>query len=58
MHSRELRKGPTTTEEYWSRKAKSEVSVRTKWRQGYVNKVAEVLNQGMIPVNNGDILHR
>jgi len=27
-------------------------------RQGYVCKVAEMLNKGMIPTNNGDILHR
>ena len=27
-------------------------------REGYVNKGAGMLNQGMIPVNNGDILHR
>ena len=26
-------------------------------RQGYVNKVAGMLNTSMIPVNNGDILH-
>ena len=27
-------------------------------RQDYVNKVAGMLNSGMIPVNNNDILHR
>ena len=26
-------------------------------RQGYENKVAGMWNTGMIPVNNGDILH-
>ena len=25
--------------------------------QGYVNNVAGMLNTGMIPVNNGDIMH-
>ena len=30
----------------------------TTLRQGYVCKVAEMLNKGMIPTNNSDILHR
>ena len=30
----------------------------TTMRRGYVCKVAEMLNKGMIPTNNGDILHR
>ena len=67
MLSRELRKGTTTTAEFMvQKKPKGEVAYKDKMekrfdislKQGYMNKVAEMVNQGMIPVNNGCILHR
>ena len=39
-------------------KTKMEKRLDTTLRQGYVCKVAEMLNKDMIPTNNGDILHR
>ena len=39
-------------------KMKMEKRLNTTLRQGYVCKVAEMLNSGMIPTNNSDILHR
>ena len=39
-------------------KTKMEKRLNTTLRQGYVCKVAEMLNKGMIPTNNSDILHR
>ena len=39
-------------------KMKMEKRLNVTLRQGYVCKVAEMLNKGMIPTNNGDILHR
>ena len=39
-------------------KMKMEKRLDTTLRQGYVCRVAEMLNKGMIPTNNGDILHR
>ena len=39
-------------------KMKMEKRLNTTLRQGYVCRVAEMLNKGMIPTNNGDILHR
>ena len=37
-------------------KMKMEKRLDTTLRQGYVCKVAEMLNKGMIPTNNSDIL--
>ena len=37
---------------------KMEKRLNTTLRQGYVCKVAEMLNKGMIPTDNSDILHR
>ena len=37
-------------------KMKMEKRLNVTLRQGYVCKVAEMLNKGMIPTNNGDIL--
>ena len=39
-------------------KMKMEKRLDTMLRQSYVCKVAEMLNKGMIPTNNGNILHR
>ena len=39
-------------------KMKMEKRLDTTLRQGYVCRVAEMLNKGMIPTNNSDILHR
>ena len=39
-------------------KMKMEKRLDTTLRRGYVCKSAEMLNKGMIPTNNGDILHR
>ena len=39
-------------------KTKMEKRLNTTLRQGYVCKVAEMLNKGIIPTNNSDILHR
>ena len=39
-------------------KMKMEKRLNVTLKQGYVCKVAEMLNKGMIPTNNGDILHR
>ena len=38
-------------------KMKMEKRLNVTLRQGCVCKVAEMLNKGMIPTNNGDILH-
>ena len=37
---------------------KMKIRLNVTLRQGYVSKVVEMLNKGMIPTNNGDILHR
>ena len=37
---------------------KMEKRLDTTLRQGYVCRVAEMMNKGMIPTNNSDILHR
>ena len=37
---------------------KMEKRLNTMLRQGYVCKVVEMLNKGMFPTNNSDILHR
>ena len=39
-------------------KMKMEKRLDTTLRQGYICRVAEMLNKGMIPTNNSDILHR
>ena len=39
-------------------KMKMEKRLDTTLRQGYVCRVAEMMNKGMIPTNNSDILHR
>ena len=38
-------------------KMKMEKRLNVTLRQGYVCKVVEMLNKGMIPTNIGDILH-
>ena len=38
-------------------KEKMEKRFDISLRQGYVNKGTELINSGMIPINNSDILH-
>ena len=39
-------------------KSEMEKSLGVTFKQGYVNKVTEMLNSGMIPPGNSNIMHR